>query len=103
MTKTKTGTLAPRLTTLDGARLGLPSTGKKHCDLFVGEIGELLGEQFDLASTQSWSKPSVYRFSPRRLRSAPTAEPPGFRTLPATPADTFGRVCRSRAARTLDS
>ena len=60
------GMLAPRLKTLNGRRLGLLSTGKKNCDLLVAEIGGLLGEQFDLASIQSWSKPSVYRFSPRR-------------------------------------
>ena len=60
------GKLAPRLKTLDGKRLGLLSTGKRNCDLFVAEIGDLLGQQFDLASVQSWSKPSVYRFSPRK-------------------------------------
>ena len=65
-TKTNAAKLAPRLKTLDGARLGLLSTGKKHCDSIVGAIGELLGERYGLASIQSWSKPSVYRFSPRK-------------------------------------
>ncbi len=63
---TKAAKLARRLATLDGARLGLLSTGKKNCDLLVAEIGDLLGERYRLASVRRWTKPSVYRFSPRK-------------------------------------
>jgi hypothetical protein len=63
---TKNGTLATRLKTLDGKRLGLLSTGKKNCDLLVSEIGDLLAEKYKLASVQRWTKPSVYRFGSRK-------------------------------------
>ena len=62
----KSGTLAARLKTLDGKRLGLLSTGKKNCDLLAGEIGDLLAEKYKLKSVQPWTKPSVYRFGSRK-------------------------------------
>ena len=66
--ETRDTKLARRLSTLDGKRLGLLSTGKRNCDLLVAEIGDLLGDRFRLASIRSWSKPSVYRFgSIRRM------------------------------------
>lgn len=63
---TKSAGLAPRLKTLDGARLGLLSTGKRNCDLLVAAIGEQLGKRYRLASIQMWTKPSVYRFGSRK-------------------------------------
>ena len=60
------GAMAPRLSTLDGKRLGLLSTGKRNCDVLLDEIGALLSDAFDLAEVHTWRKPSVYRFSPLR-------------------------------------
>jgi hypothetical protein len=62
----RAGSLAPRLQTLDGKRLGLLSTGKRNCDALLEEIGSQLGARYRLASTRFWRKPSVYKFSPAR-------------------------------------
>ena len=59
------GTLAPRLCSLEGARIGLLSTGKRNCDLLLGAIGDLLVERHGARPAERWTKPSVYRFSPR--------------------------------------
>ena len=58
--------MAPRLQTLEGARLGLLSTGKRNCDELLAEIGSLLGEQYRFASVKSWRKSSVYKIAPQR-------------------------------------
>ena len=64
--KTQAANLAPRVKTLDGVHLGLLSTGKRNCDLLVAEIGDLLADRYRLASVQSWTKPSVYRYGSRK-------------------------------------
>lgn len=60
------GRMARRLKTLEGARLGLLSTGKRNCDELLAEIGSLLGERYRFASVKSWRKSSVYKVAPRR-------------------------------------
>ena len=62
----RAGELAARLSTLDGKRLGLLSTGKRNCDALLDEVGRLLSDNFNLAAVHTWRKPSVYRFSPLR-------------------------------------
>jgi Obg family GTPase CgtA-like protein len=60
------GSLAPRVETLDGQRLGLLSTGKKNCDALLEQIGDLLEERFDVAGRRMWTKASVYKFGSLR-------------------------------------
>lgn len=58
--------MARRLKTLEGARPGLLSTGKRPCDELLAEIASLLGEQYRFASVKSWRIFSVYKAAPRR-------------------------------------
>ena len=60
------GRMATRLETLDGARLGLLSTGKRNCDELLAEIASVVGEEHRFAEVRSWRKSSVYKTSPRR-------------------------------------
>ena len=60
------GSLAPRLKTLDGVRLGLLSTGKRNCDELLAEIASVLGETYRFADVKSWRKSSVYMVAPQR-------------------------------------
>ena len=60
------GRMAPRLETLDGACLGLLSTGKRNCDELLSEIAAVLSEEHRFAEVRSWRKSSVYKNCPQR-------------------------------------
>jgi hypothetical protein len=46
------GTLAPRLTSLEGARIGLWSNMKINADALLDEVEKILREEHGVASTQ---------------------------------------------------
>ncbi len=58
--------MAPRLETLDGARLGLLSTSKRNCDELLSEIAAVLSEEHRFTEVRSWRKSSVYKNCPQR-------------------------------------
>ena len=48
--------LAPRLTTLDGVRIGLIDNRKRHSDVFLAKLQELLRERYGVAGFQYYLK-----------------------------------------------
>ncbi len=52
----KVVSLAPRLSSLDGIRLGLLDNSKPNADRILERIEERLGQEFKLASVRRWRK-----------------------------------------------
>lgn len=48
--------LAPRLASLRGARIGLIDNRKRHSDVFLGRLQELLSERYGVAGFQYYTK-----------------------------------------------
>ncbi len=48
--------LAPRLATLEGACIGLIDNRKRHSDVFLGRLRELLGERYGVADFRYYTK-----------------------------------------------
>jgi hypothetical protein len=56
-----------RFTSLDGVRVGLLVNGKRNSDVLLADIGELLGERFEVKNMETVRKPSSTRMSPLGL------------------------------------
>ncbi len=61
--------LAPRLKTLEGARLGFLSNTKKNNEAFVSELAAAVCDRSGLGETLHWRKSSVYRPLSKRMRN----------------------------------
>ena len=48
--------LAPRLASLQGVRIGLIDNRKRHSDVFLGRLRELLTERYGVADFQYYTK-----------------------------------------------
>ena len=48
--------LAPRLASLEGVRIGLIDNRKRHSDVFLGRLQELLTERYGVAGFQYYTK-----------------------------------------------
>ncbi len=51
-----TKTLAPRLTTLKGMRIGILDNSKEFADLVLNGVAEMLGREYALREVRFWRK-----------------------------------------------
>ena len=52
----KAKTLAPRLTTLAGMRIGILDNCKEFADIVLGGVAEVLGREYRLCEVRLWRK-----------------------------------------------
>ena len=59
--------LAPRISNLKGARIGLLDPGKRETGIALNTIGERLVDDFGVKLVGTWKKPSAYRLGSKKL------------------------------------
>ena len=61
--------LAPRLATLEGTRIGLIDNRKRHSDVFLARLQELLRERYGVADFQYYTKDGASVATPPEILS----------------------------------
>ncbi len=59
-----------RLSSLNGARIGLLDPGKRDTGVLLHEIGNRLEADFGADVAETWKKPSAYRVGSKKLIEA---------------------------------
>jgi hypothetical protein len=65
--------LAPRLASLEGTRIGLIDNRKRHSDVFLGRLQELLQERHGVAEFQYYTKSGASVPTPEDVMADMTA------------------------------
>lgn len=65
--------LAPRLTSLEGKRIGLIDNRKRHSDVFLARLQELMKERYKVADFQYYTKDGASVPTPEEVMADLTA------------------------------